>query len=410
NKEHANDSVKFYHHYREDLALMRSMHIRNFRFSLSWPRIIPHGTGKINVNGIDFYNRLIDQCLEMGIEPWVTLYHWDLPHHLELKGGWTNRDIIHWFADYAETCASHFGDRIKKWMVLNEPMVFTGAGYFMGVHAPGKRGLSNFLKAMHHAVLVQGISPEIIRYHVPDAEIGTTFSCSHLSPHSESLADLEALKRADVLLNRLFLEPMLGLEYPIADFRALERVHDFMGPRDELLMQGKYDFIGIQNYTREVVQSAWYIPYLKARLISAKKRNVHHTQMNWEVYPEAIYEMIKKYSSYPGEKKIYITENGAAFHDVVQNGRIHDLNRTNYLQSYLQQVLRAKNEGYPVSGYFVWSFTDNYEWAEGYTPKFGIVHVDLKTQKRIVKDSGLWYKSFLQNEGIQTKRKAGNQH
>lgn len=400
NGEKGDQATEFYKYYREDLALMRSMGIRNFRFSLSWPRIFPNGTGKVNSKGVDFYDRLIDQCLELDIAPWVTLYHWDLPLELEKKGGWTNRSIINWFSEYAELCTKRYGDRVKKWMVLNEPIVFTGAGYFMGVHAPGRRGISPFLKAVHNAILVQGLTPEIIRHHSKNCEVGTTYSCSHLDAYSENESDVFAKQRADVLLNRLFIEPTLGLGYPHQDFKPLKRLLDLMGPNDEQLMFGNYDFIGIQNYTREIVKASWIIPYLKARLVPASKRNVPHTQMNWEIYPEAIYTMLKKFGAYPNVKKIYITENGAAFQDQLVNGRVHDLNRTLFLQSYIEQVLKAKNEGINVAGYFIWSFTDNFEWAEGYTPKFGIVHVDMKTQKRTIKDSGYWYRSFLRGEPV----------
>lgn len=395
-REHANHATDFYHRYVHDLALMRSMHIRNFRFSISWSRIFPNGTGKINPKGLEFYHRLIDTALELGIEPWITLYHWDLPLALEQRGGWTNREVLHWFENYAVLCAKEFGDRVKRWMVLNEPMVFTGAGYFMGVHAPGRRGLIPFLKATHHAVLVQGHIPSVLRYYIPDAKIGTTYSCSHLDPYSSSESDLRATQRADILLNRLFLEPTIGRHYPVNEFRTMERIFDHIGPRDDHFMQGKYDFIGIQNYTREVVTGAWYIPYLKARLVPANKRKVPHTLMNWEVYPDAIYHSLKKFAAYPEVKEIFITENGAAFQDVVDGNRVHDPQRMHYLQSYLEKVLQAKQEGAPVKGYFIWSFTDNFEWAEGYTPRFGIVHVDFKTQQRRVKDSGKWYASFIQ--------------
>ena len=395
-KDHASHGVNFYSKYREDLALMRSMNITNFRFSISWSRIFPNGTGKINQMGIDYYDRIIDQCLELGITPWLTLYHWDLPMELEKKGGWTNRDIVYWFYDYANEVTKKYGDRVKKWMILNEPMVFTGAGYFLGVHAPGKRGLDNFLKAVHHAVLVQGFTPKLIRNNVSNAEVGSTFSCSHLEPYSNSKADSLATKRADLLLNRLFLEQALGYPYPIDELKTLRKIQDYIGADDEKYFMADLDFVGVQNYTREIIKNAWYIPYLRAKIVPAKKRNVPHTLMNWEIHPPSIYNILKKFGKYPGIKKIYITENGAAFNDQLINGRVADQDRILFLQNYLEQVLKAKNEGINVKGYFAWTFTDNLEWAEGYHPRFGLVHVDFKTQKRTIKDSGLWYKNFLQ--------------
>lgn len=395
--QNANQAVNFYLRYREDLALMRSMNITNFRFSISWSRIFPNGSGKINSLGIDYYDRLIDQCLELGITPWITLYHWDLPAELEKKGGWTNRDIIFWFYDYADYITKKYGDRVKKWMILNEPMVFTGAGYFLGVHAPGRRGLDNFLQAVHHAVMVQGFTPKLIRKNVKESEVGSTFSCSHLEPFSNKDGDILATQRADLLLNRLFLEQALGLPYPVDELKSLRKIYDFVGAEDEKNFKADLDFIGIQNYTREIIKKAWYIPYLKAKIVTAKKRNVPHTLMNWEIHPPSIYHILKKIQQYPQIKKIYITENGAAFDDQLVDGKIQDFERVNFIQSYLKEVLRAKQEGVNVQGYFAWTFTDNFEWAEGYRPRFGLVHVDFKTQKRTIKESGLWYKFFLQD-------------
>ena len=388
-------ATDFYNRYRDDVSIIHSLNIPNFRFSLAWPRILPEGTGRINQKGIDFYNRLIDACLEKGIEPWVTLYHWDLPHALELKGGWTNRDIINWFEVYTGVCAHAFGDRVKHWMVLNEPMVFTGAGYHLGIHAPGKKRFRNFLPAVHHAALCQAVGLKAVKNQFPKAQVGTTYSCSYVTPFTSSEKDMRAVKRIDALLNRLFIEPALGLGYPVKDLPFLNKLDKYIKPGDEALLKADFDFIGIQNYTREVVAHAFHIPHLKAKLIPADKRKVYHTFMDWEVYPEAVYEMIKKYSSYAGVKKIIVTENGAAFHDKVENNSIHDTERIHFLSNYIAQVKRAKEEGLKVRGYFVWSLTDNFEWAEGYHPRFGLVYVDYDTQQRIIKDSGHWYGELI---------------
>ncbi len=230
-----NDSCNFYTKYSNDLRLMRHMNIQNFRFSISWSRILPDGIGQVNQKGVDFYNRLIDECLKNNITPWITLYHWDLPHALELKGGWTNRDIQHWFMNYADVCSKKFGDRVKHWMVLNEPMVFTGAGYFLGIHAPGKIGLKNFLASAHHAAICQSEGARVLKANIPDAEIGTTFSCSYLEPASSTTLDAAATLRFDALLNRLFIEPSLGMGYPVKELKILERIYDFFKPGDEAL-------------------------------------------------------------------------------------------------------------------------------------------------------------------------------
>jgi beta-glucosidase len=391
-------AADFYHRYEEDIAILSALNIPNFRFSLSWSRILPDGTGKTNRKGIDFYNRVIDTCLKENIQPWVTLYHWDLPQALEESGGWTNRDMLRWFEDYVISCVDAFGDRVKHWMVLNEPMVFTGAGYYLGIHAPGKKRFRNFLPAIHHAVLCQALGVRIIKSKYPKAEAGSTFSCSYVTPHTVSEKDGRAVKRIDALLNRLFIEPALGLGYPVKELSFLKKIEKYMRPGDEQLMKADFDFIGIQNYTREVVAHAFHIPHLKAKLIPADKRKVYHTFMDWEVYPESIYEMIKQFSNYKGVKKVIVTENGAAFHDTVANNAVHDLERIHFLTNYIAQVQRAKEDGLKVNGYFVWSLTDNFEWAEGYLPRFGLVYVDYETQRRIIKDSGHWYGNLVSNQ------------
>ncbi len=398
-----NVACDFYRRYTHDIILMAQMKIPNFRFSLSWSRIIPDGTGKVNPLGIEFYNRLIDFCLELGIEPWITLYHWDLPYELEKKGGWTNREIIKWFGDYVELCVRHFGDRVKHWMVLNEPMVFTGAGYFLGVHAPGRKGLNSFLAAAHHAAMCQAEGGRIVRSLQPGAHVGTTFSCSSIHPDTNSVQDSMAAVRIDALLNRMFVEPLAGLGYPVNDLKLLQRLEPFIKDGDESKLAFDMDFIGVQNYTREVVTLSHFIPLLWAKVIKAEKRNVEATDMNWEVYPESIYEMLVKFSKYKNFKEIIVTENGAAFPDDLIVGKIHDTKRINYLDQYINQVLRAKHEGVNVNGYFVWSFTDNFEWAEGYKPRFGLVYIDFDTQERIIKDSGHWYSRHIKNAGISTE-------
>ena len=398
NNQNANTSCNFYHRYPHDITLMSGMNIPNYRFSLSWSRIFPQGTGPVNKKGVNFYHRLIDFCLESNVEPWITLYHWDLPAELEKKGGWTNRDIIQWFSEYVAFCVQTFGDRVKHWMVLNEPMVFTGAGYFMGVHAPGRKGLSNFLAAVHHAALCQAEGGRVARSLRSDIRIGTTFSCAYVEPwRSFSSSDLMAAKRVDTLLNRTFIEPLLGLGYPVQDLRILQRLEPYIRDGDESKLAFDMDFIGIQNYTREIVAHSYLTPYMQAKIIKADARKVERTLMNWEVYPASIYHCLKKTALYPNIKEIIITENGAAFADKLAGGEVDDAPRKQFLQNHLYQVLRAKREGVNVTGYFVWSFTDNFEWAEGYFPRFGLVWVDFDSQQRIIKSSGRWYSRFLGN-------------
>ncbi|HZG26480.1 MAG TPA: family 1 glycosylhydrolase, partial [Chitinophagaceae bacterium] len=333
NNQNANTSCDFYHRYPHDLTLMSLMNIQNYRFSLSWSRIFPHGTGSINKAGADYYNRVIDFCLEMNIEPWITIYHWDLPLELERKGGWTNREVINWFSEYVAFCLKTFGDRVKNWMILNEPMVFTGAGYFLGVHAPGRKGLSSFLAATHHAAICQAEGGRIARSIRPGAKIGTTFSYSHIEPFNRlKTSDNLAATRVDALLNRTFLEPLLGMGYPVKDLSILQRLEQFIKSGDESRLKFDMDFIGIQNYTREVVSHSFFTPFMQARIVKAKTRKVPSTLMNWEVYPESIYHSLIRTSRYKNIREIVITENGAAFYDKIEDGEINDNERTLYLQ------------------------------------------------------------------------------
>ena len=396
--QNGNIACDFYHRYADDIAMIYKLNIPNYRFSISWSRILPHGIGAINNKGIDFYNRVIDFCLELGIEPWITLYHWDLPVELQQKGGWANREVIHWFSYFVDCCIKNFGDRVKNWMVLNEPMVFTGAGYFLGVHAPGKKGLSSFLAAAHHAALCQAEGGRIIKSLRHDCKVGTTFSYSHVEPYrNDNEKDIRAAVKIDALLNRMFIEPLLGLGYPVKDVKIMERIERFMYPHDEKKLAFDMDFIGLQNYTRELVCYAPLMPFVKAKIIKASKRNVQHTLMDWEIYPPCIYHALKRYNNYKGIKEIIVTENGAAFPDTHQEGKVNDSERVKYLQDHVAQVLRAKQEGVKVNGYFVWTLMDNFEWAEGFYPRFGLVYVDFVTQQRIIKSSGRWYSQFLKN-------------
>ncbi|MES2139856.1 MAG: GH1 family beta-glucosidase [Bacteroidota bacterium] len=394
-RENGDTACDFYHLFESDIELLSSMNIPAFRFSIAWSRILPLGTGAVNQKGIDFYSRLIDKCLKAGVEPWVTLYHWDIPQALQDKGGWENREVCNWFAEYVELCTKHFGDRVKNWMVFNEPMAFTALGYMLGIHAPGKRGMKGFLKATHHTVLCHGIGGRIIRKNVPNAHIGTTFSCSPIDAWKEKPANIRAAKREDVLINRLFIEPVLGMGYPIKDLPALKKIEKYILPEDAKNMAFDFDFIGVQNYSRFVARDLGIVPLVRAVNVDPKNLGHDVTEMNWEVYPEGIYRILKQFAAYPNIKKLIVTENGAAFRDEVAENGVKDPKRQKFLQDYLEQVLKAKNEGVPVKGYFVWSFMDNFEWAEGYRPRFGLVHVDFNTQKRTIKDSGLWFKEFL---------------
>lgn len=386
-----------YHRVEQDLDLLQSMGVPDYRFSLAWTRLFPQGKGDRNQKGFDFYHRIIDACLQRGITPWVTLYHWDLPQALEDQGGWISRDTVGRFTDYADAATRGFGDKVKHWMVLNEPMAFVGVGYMMGLHAPGRKGIGTFLPAAHHAALAQAEGGRVVRSNVKDAEVGTTFSASWMMPWKDKEKNAKAAARADAVMNRFFIEPSLGLGYPTDTLPALKRIERYFREGDEAKLVFDFDFIGLQNYTREMVKHVLWPPVLWGKLVPPAKRgeDVSLTDMNWEVYPEGIYHLLKKFAAYKGVKKILVTENGAAFPDKVENGRVQDEKRIRFLRDYLSQVLRAKQEGVNVGGYFVWTFLDNFEWAEGFFPRFGLVHVDFRSQQRTLKDSAFWYRDFL---------------
>ncbi len=393
-RENGDVACDFYNRYESDIELMKQMNIPAFRFSVAWSRVLPEGTGRVNQKGIDFYNQVIDKCLKEGVEPWVTCYHWDLPQALQDKGGWMNREILDWFGEYVDLCAKSFGDRVKNWMVFNEPMAFTGGGYLIGLHAPGIFGFSSFLKAVHHATMCHGVGGEILKEQVKNGNIGTTFSCAPIDAKTDHPLDMKAAVRADVLLNRMFVEPILGLGYPSKDLPYLRKLEKHMKADDERNMKFDFDFIGVQNYTRTVAKYLGVVPIINGINEPSKKLG-DVTDMKWEVYPEGIYRILKQFAAYEGIKNLYVTENGVAFPDTVENNEVHDTKRVQFFKDYLKNVLRAKREGVNVKGYFVWSFMDNFEWAEGYRPRFGIVHNDFNTQKRIIKDSGKWFTKFL---------------
>lgn len=387
----------FYYRYKDDLLLVKALGFKVFRFSISWSRILPEGMGRVNKEGIAFYHKVIDECLKLGLTPYITLYHWDLPHELEKDGGWASHQMLRWFSRFVTLCAEEFGDKVKDWIVLNEPMGFTSLGYMLGKHAPGKISLDLFMSAVHNAAMAQAEGGRILRNLVPKAHIGTCFSCSEVIPYTQKETDIAAAKRADILLNRLFLEPALGRGYPQEDgFPFLDKLqlHNKAWKFTER-MTFNFDFIGVQNYFSLTVRHNPLIPYLQASEVKASTRKVPHTAMGWEINGDSFYRMLKRFWLYGSVKEIIVTEGGAYFKDELVNGVVNDAHRIQYFQDYLQAMHRAKQEGVNVKGYFAWTLTDNFEWSEGYKARFGLVHVDFKTQLRTIKNSGYWWRDFL---------------
>ncbi len=389
-------SCDFYHRYKDDLLLVKALGFKVFRFSISWPRVLPDGTGRVNKEGMAFYHRVIDECLKLGLIPYVTLYHWDLPQVLENEGGWASYRMLKWFNHFVTVCAEAFGDKVKDWIILNEPMGFVSLGYMLGMHAPGKMGLNNFLPALHNAVLAQAEGGRIIRSLVKNAHIGTCFSCSEIKPFSERTEDVEAAKRMDILLNRLPVEPLLGGGYPKEDFKLIERLEMHNKAwKYTSRMQFDFDFIGLQNYFPLVVKYNPLIPVVQASEVKAAYRKVPYTSMGWEINGESFYNIIKRFWEYEGIKEIIITESGAAFKDKMVNGVINDVERVDYFKEYLAALLKAKNEGVNIKGCFIWTLMDNFEWAEGYKSRFGLVYTDFDTRLRTIKASGYWFRDFF---------------
>jgi beta-glucosidase len=392
--ENADIAADFYHRYAEDIDLIKSMNFNVFRFSLSWPRILPDETGTINRKGIDFYHKVIDKCLSVGIEPWITIYHWDMPEVLEAQGGWANRKIVDWFSEDANVVTKEFGSKVKNWMVMNEQLSFTGNGYMEGVFAPGRKSLKAFMKSVHYSVLANAEGGRIIRRNVPNANIGTTFANTWVEPIDDKEKNIKAAARMDAIMNRLFIEPCLGMGYPEKTVPILKKMRSLYEEGDEARMAFDFDFIGVQYYFRTIAKKS-IMPGMRAKEIPASKRGVPANEMEGEIYPEGLYQILKKYSLYQGVKNLIVTENGTCVPDILDNGRVHDSKRIEYFKDHLDAVLKAKREGINVNGYFVWSPTDNFEWDKGFRTRFGLIYVDFHTLNRYIKDSGLWFREFL---------------
>lgn len=321
--ENADVAADFFHRYAEDIDLIKSMNFKVFRFSTSWPRIIPSGTGEINRKGLDFYHKVIDKCLSVGIEPWITLYHWDLPQALEEQGGWANRKIIDWFSEYADVVTREYGSKVKNWMVMNEQIAFTGAGYMQGVFAPGRKSLKAFMKSVHYSVLCNAEGGRIVRKNVPGANIGTTFANTYIEPVDQKKKNYGATARMDAIMNRLFIEPCLGLGYPEDTVPVLKKMRSLYEEGDEERMIFDFDFIGVQYYFRTIAKKS-LMPGMRAKEIPASKRGVPANEMEGEVYPDGLYHILKKYSTYKGIRNLIVTENGTCVPDKLDFGSVHD--------------------------------------------------------------------------------------
>ncbi len=386
-----------YHRYKEDVAIMKELGVKAYRFSIAWPRIFPYGRGKINLKGIDFYDRLVDELMNAGIEPFITLYHWDLPAALQEKGGWMNRDIAGWFADYADYVFQKLGDRVKHWITLNEPWVTAFIGHMFGTHAPGVKDVFAAFEVVHNQLRAHSRAVEAFREENLDGEIGITLSNHSQAPASQSEADVMAAKIAHEQVNYpLFLNPIFKGDYPEHLLSVAKEYFPKDYKRDMGDIKKPIDFVGINYYSGSLVKADPSAPLG----IKSVDRGLEKTEMGWEIYPEGLYDILKGLQDTYNPREVFITENGAAFNDKVENGAVHDEKRIDYLKLHFEQALRAIGDGVKLKGYFVWSLMDNYEWAEGYSKRFGIVYVDYETQKRILKDSAKWYSKVIANNSL----------
>jgi len=390
-----------YHRYREDIQLMKKIGLKGYRFSIAWTRIFPQGKGSVNQAGLDFYNRLVDGLLEAGIQPFITLYHWDLPQVLQEEGGWANRDTINYFRDYATTVARSLGDRVHYWITHNEPWVVAFLGYAMGIHAPGIKDPSTAIQASHHLLLSHGEAVQILREN-GDARtrVGITLNLAPVHPASEKEEDKQAARRFDGYLNRWFLDPIFKGSYPRDMISWYGNKSPQIQSGDMDIISRKIDFLGVNYYTRSVIKADPGEKYLGIGVV--RPEGAEYTEMDWEVYPPGIYELLTRIHNDYQAPTLYITENGAAFADKVdENGEVNDQRRVNYLKEHFIQVHKAIDEGVKLRGYFIWSLMDNFEWAYGYSKRFGLTYVDYATQKRIIKKSGIWYQQVIKNNGVE---------
>lgn len=391
-----------YHRYPEDVAIMRELGIGTYRFSVAWPRVKPDGTGPVNPRGLDFYDRLTNELLANGIEPMLTLYHWDLPQGLEDRGGWTSRDTSYYFAEYALAVHKRLGDRIKLWTTLNEPWCSAFLGYAAGVFAPGHTDVQEGLSAAHHLLLGHGLATAELR-HAGAETIGITLNLAPVVPADpQDPAELDAADRVDAMLNRLFLEPVIkGAYEPYAKQMFSDGV---VRDGDEAIIGQPIDMLGVNYYNPNLVTARPGAPenpvYPGSHGVDFRPAPGKTTAMGWPIEPWGLTELLERlHRDYPGLPLI-ITENGAAFDDVHSDGNVADSDRISYLEEHLRACHEAISRGVDLRGYLVWSLLDNFEWAEGYRKRFGIVHVDFDTQARTPKDSARWYAKVIERNGL----------
>lgn len=396
--------------YREplrDLDMMARLGLNSYRFSISWSRVLPVGKGQVNQIGLDYYRRLADACLERNLRPFVTLFHWDTPQALyEECKGFAGRDCAYYFADYTEVVVKALGDRVKDWITLNEPWEHSALGYLLGDHAPGEHNPWHCLGAVHHQLLGHGLALERIRAYCPDGQAGITLSLTPIEPAGPGVKQAAAARMANHFFNDIYLDAIFHGQYTEEFWNRIRPVAPRIHAGDMEAISKPIDFLGINYYSREFSRPAWYVPLLGFWVDEVETHGHEinldgrlYTASGREVYAPAFYDLLMRIKNDYGNPPVIITENGAAFEDIVTEDRVHDPQRVRFLADYMHQAARAIQDGADIRGYFVWSFTDNFEWALGYSARFGLVYVDFDSQQRIVKDSGRWLAETIRAQG-----------
>jgi beta-glucosidase len=404
-----------YHRYRDDVELMSGLGLKAYRFSVAWPRVLPQGSGAANAAGLDFYSRLVDALLERGIEPFATLFHWDLPQALQDRGGWPSRDTASAFVDFADQVSRRLGDRVRHWITHNEPWCSGLLGHQLGRHAPGLQDWPAALAACHHILLSHGWAVPVLRSNSPGARVGIALNLTPVMPASPSAADRDLARHLDGYHNRWFLDPLFGRGYPgdmVGDYRAAGHLPPegmaFVRDGDLEAIAAALDFVGVNYYNRVIARSAALseVENLPPTLQAAPPSE--WTEMGWEVYPEGLFEVLVRLRSHYGVGCLFVTENGCSYSDAPDGGgRVHDERRRRFLESHLLQAHRALRAGVPLAGYFVWSLLDNFEWERGYGQRFGMCWVDYATQRRTPKQSALWYRDVCVHNGVALAQENG---
>ena len=391
------EATDHYHRVEEDVALMERLGLGAYRFSIGWPRIMPEGRKGVNEAGLAFYERLVDRLLARGIAPYATLYHWDLPQALERAGGWRRRETAEAFAEYAEVVTRRLGDRVAGWITLNEPWCSAYLGYGVGVHAPGGQDRQDAIDAGHHLLLAHGLALPRIRVNVAaGTPVGITLNMSHVYGADDREETQRDVKLADQFSNGWFLDPLLRGHYPERFFEHMGLNPPPIQPGDLARISAPIDFLGVNNYFRVLVRGSQEQPLADRCENVTPIPNACYTDIGWEIYPNGLRDLLLYLHRNYKLPDVYITENGAAFKDEWDGSdTLSDPLRVEYLRDYITGVAEAVEQGVPLRGYFVWSLMDNFEWAEGYSKRFGIVYVDYPTQRRIIKESGHWYAALL---------------